>query len=229
MARERISDDASQLPRGRHGLTHGAVVEHQRQRMIRAVPSAVREKGFVALTVEDIASGAGVSRRTFYENFRDKEDCFVTSYRQHAQELVAVVGGAAAAGSDWHERTRFGLRAMLRHLAERPDLVYMAVIEVNAAGPSALAMRDEAVGLLAALIGDEAFVTAPEPAPRLLLRTIGGSILQLIYASVLAGRDRELEELLPTIMYIVLVAIDGPQDAAIRAGLLSARTGSETG
>jgi AcrR family transcriptional regulator len=229
MARERISDDASQLPRGRHGLTHGAVVEHQRQRMIRAVPSAVREKGFVALTVEDIASRAGVSRRTFYENFRDKEDCFVTSYRQHAQELVAVVGGAAAAGSDWHERTRFGLRAMLRHLAERPDLVYMAVIEVNAAGPAALAMRDEAVGLLAALIGDEAFVTAPEPAPRLLLRTIGGSILQLIYASVLAGRDRELEELLPTIMYIVLVAIDGPQDAAIRAGLLSARPGSETG
>jgi AcrR family transcriptional regulator len=229
MARERISDDASQLPRGRHGLTHGAVVEHQRQRMIRAVPSAVREKGFVALTVEDIASGAGVSRRTFYENFRDKEDCFVTSYRQHAQELVAVVGGAAAAGSDWHERTRFGLRAMLRHLAERPDLVHMAVIEVNAAGPSALSVRDEAVGLLAALIGDEAFVTAPEPAPRLLLRTIGGSILQLIYASVLAGRDRELEELLPTIMYIVLVAIDGPQDAAIRAGLLSARSGSETG
>jgi AcrR family transcriptional regulator len=229
MARERISDDASQLPRGRHGLTHGAVVEHQRQRMIRAVPSAVREKGFVALTVEDIASRAGVSRRTFYENFRDKEDCFVTSYRQHAQELVAVVGGAAAAGGDWHERTRFGLRAMLRHLAERPDLVYMAVIEVNAAGPAALGVRDEAVGLLAALIGDEAFVTAPEPAPRLLLRTIGGSILQLIYASVLAGHDRELEELLPTIMYIVLVAIDGPQDAAIRAGLLSARTGSETG
>ena len=118
---------------------------------------------------------------------------------------------------------------LLGERIRRSDLVYMAVIEVNAAGPAALGVRDEAVGLLAALIGDEAFVTAPEPAPRLLLRTIGGSILQLIYASVLAGHDRELEELLPTIMYIVLVAIDGPQDAAIRAGLLSARTGSETG
>ena len=229
MARERTSDDPSQLPRGRHGLTHGAVVEHQRQRMIRAVPPAVREKGFVALTVEDIASRAGVSRRTFYENFRDKEDCFVTSYRQHAQELVAVVGGAAAAGADWHERTRFGLRAMLRHLAARPDLAYMAVIEVNAAGSAALGARDEAVGLLAALIGDEAFVSAPDPAPRLLLRTIGGAILQLIYASVLAGRDRELEDLLPTIMYMVLVALDGPPDAATRAGLLPARPTAETG
>lgn len=229
MARERITDDASQLPRGRHGLTKGAVVENQRQRMIRAVPFAVFEKGFVSLTVEDIASRAGVSRRTFYENFRDKEDCFVTAYRQHAQELIAVVGGAAAAGNDWHDRTRFGLRAMLRHLAERPELAYAAVIEVNAAGPVALAARDESVALLAALIGDDAFVTAPDPAPRLLLRTIGGSILQLIYGSVLAGRGRELEELLPTIMYMVLVAQDGPADAASRAGLVPAGSGQQKG
>jgi hypothetical protein len=117
---------------------------------------------------------------------------------------------------------------MLRHLAERPDLAYMAVIEVNAAGSSALGARDQAVGLLAALIGDEAFVTAPEPAPRLLLRTIGGAILQLVYGSVLAGRDRQLEELLPTIMYMVLVALDGPQDAATRAGLMPARPTAET-
>ncbi len=193
--------------------------------MIRAVPVAVREKGYVALTVEDIASRAGVSRRTFYENFRDKEDCFVTAYRQHSQELLAVVGGAAAAGGDWDERTRFGLRAMLRHLAERPDLAYMAVIEVNAAGPDALTVRDETVGLLAALIGDEAFVATPDPAPRLLLRTIGGAILQLVYASVLAGRAAELEDLLPTIMYMVLVALHGPHGAAVLAGLLPAGDG----
>jgi hypothetical protein len=102
----------------------------------------------------------------------------------------------------------------------------MAVIEVNAAGPDALAIRDEAVGLLAALIGDEAFVTAPDPAPRLLLRTIGGAILQLIYGSVLAGREAELEELLPTIMYMVLVALHGPHGAAVLAGLLPAGSGS---
>jgi hypothetical protein len=118
---------------------------------------------------------------------------------------------------------------MLRHLAERPDLAYMSVIEVNAAGSAALGVRDEVVGLLAALIGDEAFVSAPDPAPRLLLRTIGGAILQLIYASVLAGRDRDLEELLPTIMYIVVVALDGPPDAARRAGLLPTQTSAETG
>jgi AcrR family transcriptional regulator len=222
MLADLISEGGRQLPRGRHGLTRGAVVEHQRQRLIRAVPSAVRAKGFTALTVEDICARAGVSRRTFYENFRDKEDCFMTSYRQHGEQLMAVVSAAAAAGTDWHERARFALAALLRFMADRPDFAHMAMIEVMAAGPVALAERDQAVAMLSSLIGEEALAGAVDPAPRLLLRTISGSILQLIYAWVLGGRATELERLLPTTMYMVLVALDGPVGAAGRAGLLPA-------
>lgn len=190
--------------------------------MIVAVPGAVHEKGFAGLTVEEISARAGVSRRTFYENFRDVEDCFAASYRQHAQELLAAVGGAAAAAGDWQERARLALLAMLRYLAQRPDLAHMAVIEVLAAGPAALAERDQAVALLTVLVGDEALAAAPDPAPRLLLEVIAGAILQLIYARVLAGRTDTLEELLPTSMYMVLVALHGPRGAACQAGLLSA-------
>lgn len=198
------------------------MVENQRRRLIAAVPAAVREKGFAGLTVEDISARAGVSRRTFYENFRDVEDCFAASYRQHAQELLAAVGGAAAAAGDWQERARLALLAMLRYLAQRPDLAHMAVIEVLAAGPAALAERDRAVALLTALVGEEALAAAPDPAPRLLLEVIAGAILQLIYARVLAGRTDTLEELLPTSMYMVLVALHGPRGAACQAGLPSA-------
>jgi AcrR family transcriptional regulator len=215
----RATDDSRQLPRGRHGLTRGEVITHQRQRLIRAVPDAVHAKGFAALTVEDISVRAGVSRRTFYENFRDVEDCFVSSYREHAQELLAIVGGAAAAGSDWEQRTRFALLALLRYLAERPDIAHMAVIEVLAAGPAAVAERDRAIALLTALIGEEGLAAYPEPAPRLFLEVIAGAILQLIYSRVLVGAAERLEELLPTIMYMVLVAAHGPTGAAARAGL----------
>jgi AcrR family transcriptional regulator len=215
------SDAGGQLPRGRHGLTHGAVVEHQRQRLIRAVPAAVRAKGYLALTVEDICAGAGVSRRTFYENFRDKEDCFLSSYRQHAQELLAAVGGAASVGGDWQERVRLGLAALLRHLTERPDLAHMGVIDMKAAGLPALAERDRTIMSLASLIGDDAVTIVSHPAPRLLWRTTAGAIAQLIYGYVLEQRTAELEELLPTIMYLVLVAVEGRTRAAARAGLLT--------
>lgn len=212
------------LPRGRHGLPRGEVIDNQRRRLIQAVPAAVREKGFGSLTVEDICRHAGVSRRTFYENFRDTGDCFVASYRDHAEELITVVSGVAAVGEDWRERARLALLAMLRYLAERPDLARMAVIEVLAAGPAALAERDRAIGLLRALIGEEALRAAPDPAPRLLLEVIAGAILQLIYGRVLDGETSRLEELLPTIMYMVLAAQHGPSGAAALAGM--ARDGS---
>lgn len=196
------------------------MVENQRRRLIEAVPGAVREKGFAALTVEDISTRAGVSRRTFYENFRDVGDCFIASYRHHAEELVAVVGGAAATASGWQERARLALLALLRYLGDRPDVAHMAVIEVLAAGPAALAERDRAVTLLTSLIGDEALAVAPDPAPRMLLDVIAGAILQLIYARVLSGRGQKLEELLPTSMYMVLVALHGPTGAGVKSGLL---------
>lgn len=219
MAATQRPGPSGQLPRGRHGLTHGEVVENQRWRLVKAVPAAVREKGYSALTVEDICVGAGVSRRTFYENFRDVEDCFVTSYRHHAHELMAVIDGVAAVGSDWQERARLALMALLRYLRDRPDVARMAVIEVLAAGSAAIAERDRAVAVLRRLIGEEALATAPEPAPSLLLEVISGAILHLIYARVLDGEFGQLEELLPTIMYMVLVALHGPAGAAERAGM----------
>jgi AcrR family transcriptional regulator len=194
------------------------VVENQRQRLIRAVPAAVREKGFQALTVEDITARAGVSRRTFYENFRDKEDCFMTSYRHHAQELMATVVAAGAAGVDWEERGTFALAALLRFFAQRPDVAHMGVIEVMAAGPVALAERDQTITALASLIGREGLDS--EDAPALLRRTIAGSILQLVYARVLVDHADELEDLLPLSRYMVLVAQEGPRRAAAKAGLL---------
>lgn len=210
------------LPRGRHGLTRAEVVENQRRRLVDAVPAAVREKGFASLTVEDISSRAGVSRRTFYENFRDVGDCFVAACRHQAERLLIVVGEAGAAGEDWAERARLALGALLRYLAIRPDVAHMAMIEVLAAGPAALAERDRAVALLSSLIGDEALAAGPEPAPRLLLEVIAGATLQLIYARVLAGAGEELEQLLPTIMYMVLVPLHGPVAAAALAGLAPA-------
>jgi AcrR family transcriptional regulator len=221
MSVQRAPEDGQRLPRGRHGLLRGAVVEHQRQRLIRAVPVVVQEKGFIAMTVEDLAGQAGVSRKTFYENFHDKRDCFLASYRQHAHELAALVASAAAAGTDWRERTRSALGALLRFLAARPDVAHMGVIELMAAGPEALAERDSLVAAFTSLLGEEALASAPEPAPRRLLETIAGTIWQLIYASVLANRAEDLEQLLPVIMYLVLVPMHGPPGAASRAHLAS--------
>jgi len=57
-----------------------ATSEWQNARMLHAMTRAVSEKGYAKVTVADIVALAGVSRRTFYEHFKDVEDCFVSAY-----------------------------------------------------------------------------------------------------------------------------------------------------
>ena len=208
------------LPRGPHKLTRGEVVANQRQRMLDAVPYACMDRGYVNLTAEDIAARAGVSKRSFYENFRDVDQCFLTSYRAHVEVVVMAVGGAvAAAPDDWRERTRFGLRALLRFFAKRPEVAQMAVVDVLAAGPAGVAERDHGLGLMAMLLGDEAMEAADGKALPLWQEVIAAAIQELIYREVSAGRAAQLEDTLPTMLYLTLVARHGPAGAIRRSGL----------
>ena len=68
----------------------------QRARMLDAISRAVAEKGYARVTVGDVVSMAGVSRRTFYEQFTDKEDCFLAAYATGTDALIREMGEAGA-------------------------------------------------------------------------------------------------------------------------------------
>ncbi|HEV7687975.1 MAG TPA: helix-turn-helix domain-containing protein, partial [Acidimicrobiia bacterium] len=125
------SNPSSRLPSGRHGLTREAVVASQRGRLVDAMAQIVAEKGYPATTVADVVERAGVSRRTFYEQFADKEACFLAAYDvgltvvlSRIREAVEGVperlpppssgGHPPAPGSTggWRERARAGVEAV---------------------------------------------------------------------------------------------------------------------
>ena len=68
------------LPRGRHGLPREAVTESQQRRIVQAMIEVVAERGYPETRVVDVIGVAGVSRKTFYELFASKEDCFLAAY-----------------------------------------------------------------------------------------------------------------------------------------------------
>src|SRR3954454_14835880 len=90
-------DKVRQLPRGRHRLSRDEVVASQRGRMLTAMAEAVAQKGYARTTVADVLSRARVSRETFYEQFADKEDCFLAAY---GFAVVALLGSIADAVGD---------------------------------------------------------------------------------------------------------------------------------
>ena len=56
------------------------MLRNQRERMLAAVVEVVGQVGYASMTVSDVISRAGVSRRTFYEHFANKEDVFLAAY-----------------------------------------------------------------------------------------------------------------------------------------------------
>ena len=82
------------LPRGTHGLDPSLVAASQRTRLLEAVGRAVAEKGYAAATIDDIVRGAGVSKKTFYEHFQDKLECFLAAYETASDELYEHVRAA---------------------------------------------------------------------------------------------------------------------------------------
>ena len=76
---------------GRNGLGHEQVVEIQRARIVAALVELIAERGVSGATIARIVSGSGVSRRTFYEIFKDREDCFLAAFEQAVERAARYV------------------------------------------------------------------------------------------------------------------------------------------
>ena len=142
----------NRLPSGRHGLSREAVVASQRARLIDAMAQVVAEKGYAATTVADVVERAGVSRRTFYEQFDDKEACFLAAYDAGLAAVLGRVGVAVEvnATAGWRDRARVGVEAFLALLASQPAFAQALQVEVLTAGPAAL---DRRAGMLVMFSG----------------------------------------------------------------------------
>lgn len=133
------------LPRGgRHALTQQAVADSQQRRMLMAVASAVKQHGYAATTVAHVITLAGVSRRTFYEQFTGIEACFLAAYEDGARRLFEATRNAliGVESADWRQRSQLAVAAYLRELTSEPDAAWVYSVDVMGAGPAALAKRD---------------------------------------------------------------------------------------
>ena len=104
---------------------------------------AVAEKGYARVAVADVIERAGVSRKTFYEQFANKDECFLAAYDAGVDRLLggdrrgARRAGARLAGG----AARRAVEVYLETLAASPAFARAFLIEVLGAGPAALERR----------------------------------------------------------------------------------------
>src|ERR1700758_4649794 len=119
----------SPLRPGPNGLPRGHVTEIQRARMLAAAVDTVQEVGYARMTVAQVISRARVSRKTFYDVFADREDCFLAAFEQALSQARLIAEGAYAGESSWRGGVRAALARLLMFMDEEPGLAKLCIVE----------------------------------------------------------------------------------------------------
>jgi AcrR family transcriptional regulator len=195
-------------------LPREAVTESQRNRIHQAMVEVVSARGYPETRVVDVIGVAGVSRKTFYELFESKEDCFLAAYDVLLGNLLGEATEAfeSRAGAAWAERIRAALERLLQHLASHPGEARFAIVEVLAAGPKALARRDAALRQFTGFIEAGRSETSVE-LPGITALSVAGGINELLYSEILHGAVSHLPSRLPDLMFWITLPYLGAEGA----------------
>jgi len=181
------------------------------ERILRALASVVAEKGYPAMTVNDVASRASISLSTFYSHFADKEEAMLAAVDSGSAQMLATTLPAFRRASDWPHAVRGAFGAMSAFCAAEPEYTRLGAIEVYAAGRRVLEKRDEVITGMEMLLAP-GYELDPEVSP-IAAEAIGGAIYSMIYEQVRKGSIEHLQEIAPLATYMALAPFIGAEEA----------------
>lgn len=203
-------DPGRAIKPGRHGLSPETVAGIQRERLIDAFVQVVSERGFAHTTISRVTEGAGVTKKTFYAHFTDLDECFLAAYQRGMDILLARMTEVYEAAPTWPDGVHAALRTMLAALAREPRFARASLVEVNAAGPRVRQARIDNLARFRAFFDDPAVASVPVA----VVDAIVGGIYSAIHVQMETGEAEELNSLLPSLTYFVLLPLIGREAAS---------------
>jgi AcrR family transcriptional regulator len=170
----------------------GTLAGDQRERLLDATVALIAEKGATGTTIEAIVKDAGVSSVTFYEHFRNKDECFVAAFERAVGELRQEVGEGVPIGAAWREQVGAGLDALLTALDAEPARARLCFVEAQRGGREMAARYDAALDAVAAVLDDS------------LGQAIAGGLAWLLRERLELGGEGSVRDLLPQMTDVVL-------------------------
>lgn len=200
------------------------MARNQRERILAAVAQVASTQGYGGMSVQDVVREAGVSRRTFYEQFKNKDDAFLAAYDEASGRLLTSVRAAFEGEATMEARASAGFRAFLELLAASPAFAKMCIVEVLAAGPEAIARRARTMEAFTGFFEDSARTLLGGRAPSpLIAETIVGGVYETVYRRIARGETAELPKLLPDLVESALLPYVGERIATEQRRLLRER------
>ena len=179
---------AVRLRPGDNGLGRDQVADIQRARILAAMFDVVAEHGVANVTVAHIVTRSGVSRRTFYELFADREDCFLAAFDDAIARIASVVAPAFEGEKSWRAGVRAAVIGLLEWSEGDPATGRLVIVESLGAGPKALARRESVLAQIVAFVdrgrGEGRRRDGPPP---LTAEGVIGGVLSVLHSRLVAG------------------------------------------
>lgn len=202
------------LPRGRHGLPRELVEQSQRERLLAAVIRVTATKGYQASSVADILNKAGVGRETFYQHFKNKENCFMAANDALIADLEARATAAYAPPGSWPERVRRGLAEMLQWFADNAQVARVMMIETGTVGAAAGPHFRRTFRRFTAFLDEGREFADNSPELPNLASIAAGAVFARVYEEVTLGNGADLPGMLPELTFELLLPYLGEEGAA---------------
>jgi AcrR family transcriptional regulator/DNA-binding MarR family transcriptional regulator len=186
------SSDDTQLStiRSRLGVASSSYDEVegiQRARILSAMVEVAAEQGYIGAAIAPVVARAGISRRTFYELFDGREDCFLAAFEWGVEQARQALIEAYGFQRSWRDRVRHGLAALLAFLDSEPELARLCVIEALGAGRLVLARRAQVLNeLIAALDAVAPQARGASEKPLLTAEGVVGGAFSVLHGRLLA-------------------------------------------
>lgn len=185
----------------------------KRERILQGMLKAVGVQGYERTSVQDVVTEAGLYRQAFYDSFEDKEDCYLQAIDAGSAWIELAMREAAGEKTTWRGQLRGALAGLLGFLEEQPAVGRALLVEVHAAGPSAVEKRTEAMER-AAMMMDQARKESVGMAPEISAEAVVAGILAVLHTRLSTHQTSNFMQLLPELMYLAVLPYFGPDVAA---------------
>ncbi|BDX29682.1 hypothetical protein TUM20985_02290 [Mycobacterium antarcticum] len=165
-----------------------------RRRLLDGLAGSIAERGYRATTVADVVRSAKTSKRTFYDEFASKEECFIELLSANNDDMIARITTAVDAEAAPDDQVRAAVEAYVEHIESRPAMTLSWIREAPALGDLARPLNRLAMQHLTDMLVDistsPGFVDAGlQPISRQLALILLGGLRELTALLVEDDRD----------------------------------------
>jgi AcrR family transcriptional regulator len=195
---------------GRHSIPADVLAHNQRERLLAALAACVSEHGYNATTIAQITAAASVSRRTFYEHFAGKEECFLAAYEALDSYLATLMDEAVEGEDEWPDQVAAAFIALIGFLASRPNFARLYLVEAAVVGEGMAEAR---------AITAKRFIALLEPGrkyrdvDRGVEEGLVGGIVTLLGRRIVGGEAAQLDRFAPGLLEFALAPYLGADEA----------------